>query len=91
MQKFVTQMLFGIQASQDLKLSNIARSLKEEISLIKTETRLSRNLKAADLETELSEQLAQMGGQRVNADTVLCLNLSDIRPPALSRPPLFLT
>lgn len=77
--KFVTQMLFGIQASQDVKLSNIARSLKEEIALIKTETRLSRNLKAVELETELSEQLARMGGQRVNADTVLCLDLSDIR------------
>lgn len=77
--KFVTQMLFGIQASQDVKLSNIARSLKEEIPLIKTETRLSRNLKAVELEAELSEQLAQMGSQRVSADTVLCLDLSDIR------------
>jgi hypothetical protein len=77
--KFVTQMLFGIQASQDVKLSNIARSLKEEISLIKTETRLSRNLKALELEEKLSEQLARMGSQRVNSDTVLCLDLSDIR------------
>jgi hypothetical protein len=77
--KFVTQMLFGIQASQDVKLSNIARSLKEEIPLIKTETRLSRNLKAVELEAELSEELAKMGSQRVSADTVLCLDLSDIR------------
>src|SRR6266851_3499909 len=79
LEKFVGQMLFGIQASQDVKLSNIARSLKEEIRLIKTETRLSRNLQAVELETELSEQLARMGSQRVNADTVLCLDLSDIR------------
>ena len=43
--KFVSEMLFGIQASQDVKLSNIARSLQEEIPLIKTENRLSRNLK----------------------------------------------
>jgi hypothetical protein len=77
--KFVRQMLFGIQASQDVKLSHIARSLKEAIPLIKTETRLSRNLKAAELEAELSEQLAQMGSQRVTTDTVLCLDLSDIR------------
>ncbi|MCZ2079478.1 MAG: hypothetical protein HUU41_05755 [Bryobacteraceae bacterium] len=34
--KFVCQMLFGIQASQDVKLSNISRSLKEEIPLIET-------------------------------------------------------
>jgi hypothetical protein len=72
-------MLFGIQASQDVKLSNIARSLKEEIPLIKTEDRLSRNLKAAGLEAELSVRLAAMAGSRVEANTVLCLDLSDLR------------
>ena len=79
LEKFVTQMLFGIQASQDVKLSNIARSLKEDIPLIKTEDRLSRNLKTAELETELTSQLARMASQRVTANTVLCLDLSDIR------------
>lgn len=78
-EKFVGQMLFGIQAVQDVKLSNIARSLKEEIPLIKTEDRLSRNLKAAELEIELTPQLAQMGSRRVEANTVLCLDLSDLR------------
>ena len=78
-EKFVQQMLFGIQASQDVKLSNIARSLKEAIPLIKTEDRLSRNLKAARLEAELTSQLAAMAGRRVEANTVLCLDLSDIR------------
>ena len=48
--KFVSQMLFGIQSSQDVKLSNIARSLQEDIPLIRTEKRLSRNLKSAELE-----------------------------------------
>jgi hypothetical protein len=79
LEKFVGQMLFGIQASQDVKLSNIARSLKEEIPLIKTEDRLSRNLKAIALEAEVTSQLAKMASQRVAADTVLCLDLSDIR------------
>jgi len=72
-------MLFGIQASQDVKLSNVARSLKEEIPLIKTEDRLSRNLKAVELEAELTPQLAAMASHRVSANTVLCLDLSDIR------------
>jgi hypothetical protein len=49
LQKFVSQMLFGMQASQDVKLSNIARSLKEEIDLIKAENRLSRHLETAEL------------------------------------------
>ncbi len=79
LEKFVGQMLFGIQASQDVKLSNIARSLKEEILLIKTEDRLSRNLKAVELESELTTQLAKMASQRVAGNTVLCLDLSDIR------------
>lgn len=78
-EKFVGQMLFGIQASQDVKLSNIARSLKEKIPLIKTEDRLSRNLRAIELEAELTSQLAKMASQRITADTVLCLDLSDIR------------
>jgi len=78
-ERFVGQMLFGIQASQDVKLSNIARSLKEEIPLIKTEDRLSRNLKAGELEAELTPQLVQLASQRVGANTVLCLDLSDIR------------
>jgi hypothetical protein len=77
--KFVTQMLFGIQASQDVKLSNIARALKEEIALIDTEKRLSRNLKAEKLEKELTPQLVRMGSQRVQPNTVLTLDLSDIR------------
>lgn len=78
-QKFVEQMLFGIQASQDVKLSSIGRSLKEAIPLIKTEDRLSRNLKAEGLEGKLTAQLAAMAGRRVKANTVLCLDLSDLR------------
>jgi Transposase DDE domain len=77
--KFVSQMLFGIQSSQDVKLSNIARSLQENIAMIRTEKRLSRNLKNTDLEKELTPQLARMGSARVQLNTVLALDLSDIR------------
>ena len=34
LRKFLVQLLYGIQASKDVKLSNIARSLNEEIPLI---------------------------------------------------------
>jgi hypothetical protein len=77
--KFVAQMLFGIQASQDVKLSNIARVLKEGIPLIDTEKRLSRNLKAGELRNELTSQLVRMGAARVHPNTVLALDLSDVR------------
>jgi len=76
---FVSEMLFGIQSSQDVKLSNIARALKEDIELIRTEKRLSRNLKSAELEKELTPQLVRMGSLRIQPNTVLALDLSDIR------------
>ncbi len=76
---FVSEMLFGIQSSQDVKLSNISRSLQEKIVLIRTEKRLSRNLKSAELEKELTPQLVRMGSSRIQPNTVLALDLSDIR------------
>ena len=79
LQRFVGEMLFGIQASQDVKLSNIARSLEEDIPLIKTEDRLSRHLQAKALESHLGPRLASLASRRVEANAVLCLDLSDVR------------
>ena len=72
-------MLFGIQSSQDVKLSNIGRSLGEHIPLIQTEKRLSRHLKKAELERQLTPQLVRMASARVQSNTVLALDLGDIR------------
>ncbi|MHB8610788.1 MAG: hypothetical protein ACYDCG_21065, partial [Candidatus Acidiferrales bacterium] len=79
LRNFVAEMLFGIQASQDVKLSNIARRLQEEIPLLKTEDCLSRNLQAEELETQLRQGLLRLGSRRVESNTVLCLDLSDVR------------
>jgi hypothetical protein len=79
LRNFVGEMLFGIQASQDIKLSSVARSLREDIPLIKTEDRLSRNLQAEELEAHLRTALLRLGSQRVQTHTVLCLDLSDVR------------
>jgi hypothetical protein len=62
-----------------VKLSNVARSLEEDIPLIKTEDRLSRNLKAKALESHLGPRLASLASRRVEANAVLCLDLSDVR------------
>ena len=77
--KFVSEMLYGIQSSQDVKLSNIGRALGEAIPLIRTEKRLSRNLKHAEIETELTSKFVAMASTRICEDTVLALDLSDIR------------
>ena len=37
--KFLHQMIYGIQASKDIKLTNIGRSLGEEVPLKKTENK----------------------------------------------------
>jgi hypothetical protein len=72
-------MIYGIQASGDVKLSEIARSLNEQISLLKTETRLSRNLAEESLEESLLFDVAKMGARRVHNDTLLLIDPTDIR------------
>ncbi len=47
--RFINEMIYGIQASKDVKLANIARALDEDISLIKTVGRLSRQIGSKDL------------------------------------------
>jgi hypothetical protein len=81
LRKWLVQMLYGIQASKDVKLSNIARSLNEEIPLIKTETRLSRSLGRMDLTESINGKLIAEGGKRVRRETVIALDLSDLDKP----------
>ena len=79
LRRFIGDMIYGIQASRDVKLSNIARALQEEIKLIKTENRLSRNLAAMDLTEELNRRLCWEGSGLIQDDSVLAVDLSDIR------------
>jgi len=79
--KFVHQMLFGIQASRDIKLSNIARSLSEDIKLIKTENRLSRNAQSIDLTSQMNKDIIKRAAKRILPNTVIALDLSDIHKP----------
>jgi len=76
--KFIDQMLFGILAAKDIKLSNIARSLGEVIPLGKTETRLSRNVRSRVVADAVTTALIEDGASRVKDDTVLAIDVSDI-------------
>ena len=80
-QKFMVHMLYGIQASKDVKLSNIARTLNEEIALIKTENRLSGHVGREDLTEPINGQLIREGARRIHQETVLALDISDIDKP----------
>ena len=62
-----------------MKVSNIARSLNEKVRLIKTENRLCRNLAREDLTDRINRFLTWEGAGVVDADTVLALDLGDLR------------
>ena len=47
--EFLGQMLFGIQASRDTLMSEIARTLQEDILAKKTQERLERHLFMEDI------------------------------------------
>ena len=84
--RFIGEMIYGIQCSKDVKLSNISRSLREAIGLIKTENRLNRNLSAGDLSDGLNRRLSWAGAGRVKNDTLLGLDLTDLTKKCSSRP-----
>jgi len=77
--RFVREMVYGIQASQSVVLTKIARTLEEPISIKKSEERLSRQLLRKDLEHKIQRNLLAMGSALVSKDTLLILDPSDIR------------
>lgn len=79
--RLVKELVYGIQASKDVKISNVARSLCEPIKLIKTEDRLCRNLSAADLSSHINEQITRLGGNKVTEDMVIAIDPGDINKP----------
>lgn len=83
--RFIREMIYGIQAGKDVKLSNVARSLNEEMPLIQTEKRLSWQGDRRDLTEGLSRNLIKEGSRRVGRDTVLALDLGDINKPYVEK------
>ena len=82
-QKFVHQMLYGILTGNKLHLSEIARSLKEEITLKKTLERLSRNLNAFEEKQSLMQDYLSLVKQHIKEDyAVIVIDNSDIAKPA---------
>ena len=58
--KLIKEIIYGIQAAKDIKLSHITRTLNESIPLIKTENRLSRNLDDLDFTYEINNQICRL-------------------------------
>ena len=82
-QKFVHQMLYGILAGNKVHLSEIARSLKEDIKLKKTIERLSRNLHSFEEKQPVMRDYLTLVKQYVKEDyAVIVIDNSDIAKPA---------
>lgn len=79
--RWVSEMIYGIQASKDVKVSEVSRSLNETVALIKTENRLCRNLAGEDMTERINRWTAWEGSGVVEEDTVLAIDLSDVQKP----------
>ena len=80
-QRLIKEMIYGVQAAKDIKISNVARSLQENIKLIKTEERLCRNLAAEDFSDHINEQIIRLGDDKITDDKVLAIDPGDIMKP----------
>ncbi len=85
--KFLQQMLFGILAAKDVKLSQISRRLEEPISLKKTEERLSRHLGTKELGEKLNEVVAEEAASRIKRDTLVIVDPTDFIKPYAEKMP----
>lgn len=78
--KFIGDMLYGMQAMQDIKLSCIGRGLDEDIALKKTQERLSNHLKQENLHPGISAAIAQHAAQNhIQDETLIVVDPTDIR------------
>jgi hypothetical protein len=76
--RFVCEVLYGITASESVMLNEIGRTLNEEISLEKTETRLSSQLERVKLKECVERNVLSLGAGRIGRDTLLIVDISDI-------------
>jgi hypothetical protein len=74
----MTEMIYGIQARQSLRLTEISRALGEKISVKKNVERLSRQLGRLGLWRAVTGRLLKMAARRIGEATLLILDISDL-------------
>lgn len=80
-QRLVKELIYGIQASKDVKISNVSRALQEEIPLIKTEDRLCRNLADEDFSEHINDVIIRLGDDKITGEMVIAIDPGDIMKP----------
>jgi len=84
-QKFITDMVYGILASKSSYLTEMARTLNEDIALDKTVERLSRNLMNMGNTEGLTKNYFNAVKSNFDEQTVLILDDSDVSKPYSSK------
>ncbi len=79
--RFVADMLSGLLLSGSVRLSEIARALREPIPEHSTHKRLSRNLGNAEIGRVVADNLLQAAAKVIDAETLLVVDCFEIVKP----------
>jgi len=79
--RFIKEAVYGIIASQSVMLTEIGRQLESKVKLKKIEERFSRQLNKPQIWESVHQQILSLARSRINKDTLLILDLSDIHKP----------
>lgn len=85
--EFLGQMLFGIQAARDTLVSEIARSLQEDILAKKTQERLEHHLQADGLGDKIHGSLLCDAASSIHEDTLIIIDPTDVQKPYAEKMP----
>ena len=77
--RFIEEMIFGLSASGSVRLTEIGRSLEEDIALHATHKRLSRNLANKFLAPEIEQKVLEFGSKRITEKTLIIIDPSDLQ------------
>lgn len=77
--RFVIEAVYGILHSQSVLLTEIGRSLEEDVSVKKIEERFCRHLGKSTIWKSIHESLLSQASNRINDNTLLIVDLSDIQ------------
>lgn len=76
--RFAAEMIYGIQARQSVRVTEVSRALAEPIRIKKTVERLSRRLKQPELGQRLAHRLLELAADRIRDMSLLIIDLSDV-------------
>ena len=80
-------MLFGIQAARDTLVSEIARSLQEDILAKKKQERLEHHLQADGLDDNIHGSLLCDAASSIHEDTLIIIDPTDVQKPYAEKMP----